>query len=72
MLENWADRNLMKFSTCKVLHLGRNNPMHQYVLGADHLESSFVENGGVVLVDRKLNISQKCDLTAKNANSCQC
>ena len=35
MLEKWADRNLVKFikGNCKVLHLGRNNPMHQYVLG---------------------------------------
>jgi len=28
---------------CNILHLGRNNPMHQYRLGADLLESSFVE-----------------------------
>ena len=29
-LEGWANRNLMKFNKdkCKVLHQGRNNPLH--------------------------------------------
>lgn len=33
-LENWADRNLMKFNEgkCEVLHLGRNTLIHQYML----------------------------------------
>jgi len=68
-LDSWAERNLMKFNKgkCRVLHLGTNNPMHQYKLGADLLQSSSVENLGV-LVDDKLTMSQLCALVAKKAN----
>ncbi|PKU39972.1 rna-directed dna polymerase from mobile element jockey- hypothetical protein [Limosa lapponica baueri] len=59
-LEKWDDRNLMKFNKekRKVLHLGRKNPMHQYMLGAAQLESSLAEKDPGVLMDTKLNISQ--------------
>ncbi|KAK4811082.1 hypothetical protein QYF61_016368 [Mycteria americana] len=66
-LEKWADRNLMQFNQgkCQVLHLGRNNPMHQYMLGAAWLESSFAEKDLGVLVGTRLNMSQQCALVAE-------
>jgi len=69
-LESWVQRNLMKFNKgkCRVLHLGRNNPMHQYRFGADLLQSSSVEKDLGVLVDNKLTMSQQCVLAAKQAS----
>ena len=37
---------------CQVLHLGRNNPLHQYMLGAHQLASSFTKKNFGVLVDK--------------------
>ncbi|KAK4830829.1 LOW QUALITY PROTEIN: hypothetical protein QYF61_013758 [Mycteria americana] len=73
-LEKWANRNLMKFNKgkCKLLHLGKYNPMHQYMLGADQLESSSAEKDLGIMVDNKLTISHQRTLMAKTNSILGC
>lgn len=61
-----AEKNLL-FSKGKrkVLHLGKNNLRHQYMLGANQMESSSAEKNLGVLVDTKLMMNQQCTLAAK-------
>ncbi|GAB0209540.1 mitochondrial enolase superfamily member 1 [Grus japonensis] len=65
-LEEWANKNLMKFS--KDLHLGKHNPGVQHRLGSTQLGSSSVERDLGILVDNKLNTSEQCAAAAKKAN----
>ena len=67
-LESWAEGNQVRCnkSKCRVLHLERNNCMHQYRLGHDLLGRSSVKK--VHGVDDRLAMSQQCALVAKKAN----
>ncbi|KAK4806436.1 hypothetical protein QYF61_013929 [Mycteria americana] len=74
-LEKWAERKLIKFNKGKdkALPLGRHNAMDQYWgLGADCLESRFLEKDQGVVVANKLATSQQCGCVAKQADSLLC
>ncbi|GAB0189186.1 cAMP-dependent protein kinase inhibitor alpha [Grus japonensis] len=69
-LERWACVNSMKFNKakCKVLHVGRRNPKHNYGLGREWIESSPQEKDLGLLLAKKLNMTRQCALVAQKAN----
>jgi len=69
-LGKWTSRNIMKFNKekYKVLHLGVNNTMHQYMLGATEVESCLAEKDLELLVNTRLNMSQQYAHVIKKVN----
>lgn len=69
-LDRLSDKNLkVQQGKLEVLHMGKNNSRHQYMLWVTQTESSSSKKDLGVLVDTKMNISQQCALATKKANS---
>lgn len=52
----------VEWATVSGYSLGRNNPMHQYMLKANWVENSFAEKNLWILVDNKLAMSSSVPL----------
>ena len=75
-LVDWADKWQLRFNSdkCKVIHLGRNNPSHEYTMRLHHsherkvLDTSKLEKDLGVLIDEELNFSKHIEAQVAKAN----
>lgn len=70
-LGNWATDWQMTFNTekCSIIHLGNNNPKHNYSLCGSVLRESTKERDLGIIVDNSMKFSEQCNTAIKNANS---
>ena len=70
----WTNKWLLKFDKekCKVLHLGRNNPKHEYFIGNDvdriTLDETDLEKDLGVFIDPELNFKNHVKKTVQKAS----
>ncbi|XP_073516627.1 uncharacterized protein [Phyllobates terribilis] len=69
-LGSWAKKWQMGFNAdkCKVMHMGKKNSSHPYILNGKPLGKSDMEKDLGVLVNGKLNWSAQCQAAAAKAN----
>jgi len=73
-LAEWTDKWLLKFNSdkCKVLHLGKDNPLHEYFIGNGSerckIDTSDVERDLGVMVDGGLSFETHINVTVKKAS----
>ena len=70
-LVNWADKWGMSFNIlkCKVMHIGHNNPRHEYTMNGRRLEASDQERDLGVIVSDKLKPASQCATAARTAQA---
>ena len=59
----------MRFNTdkCKVMHMGRNNASHPYILNGKTLNNTGMEKNLGILVNSKLSCRNQCQAAAAKA-----
>ncbi|XP_063693754.1 uncharacterized protein LOC134825470 [Bolinopsis microptera] len=67
--KEWLLRFNVKDGKCKVLHIGRNNPMHEYFMNGECLPQVKSEKDLGVLTTRNLDWSDHIDKSVKKAKS---
>ena len=69
-LTGWAENWGMAFNVqkCKVMHVGRNNPRHDYTMGGSILAETVEERDLGVIMAKSLKPSAQCAKAAKTAS----